>query len=216
MNLELLGRVQKEFSITGYAIHETVLAIAERVNRKVHTLRLHWQIAQVMTRLDQLQIDLGRSMCAAVTSRSQSGTSSVDVQAALDRAVDHIGRLKQIALQLDARIRKLKLEAIPEDLLTLQRELSARGTVIERVPLAQDMRGIGRSFAELGLPESVQPAAVIRGPFVLRPATDLVLREEDIVILIGSAGEIGPATARLTGSVPADSLRRTHAPFVIE
>jgi hypothetical protein len=43
MSLELLGRIQQELSISGSALYETVLGLAERANRKVQVLRLHSQ-----------------------------------------------------------------------------------------------------------------------------------------------------------------------------
>jgi hypothetical protein len=45
MSLEFFGRLQKELSLTGSAIYESVVAVAERVNRKVQVLRLHGQAA---------------------------------------------------------------------------------------------------------------------------------------------------------------------------
>ena len=47
MSLELLGRIQQELSITGSAIYETVLALAERANRKVQVLRLHLSLIHI-------------------------------------------------------------------------------------------------------------------------------------------------------------------------
>ena len=48
MSLEFLGRLQRELSLTGSAVYESVVAIAERVNRKVHVLRLHGQAASLL------------------------------------------------------------------------------------------------------------------------------------------------------------------------
>ena len=54
MSLELLGRIQQELSITGSAMYETVLALAERVNRKVQVLRLHSHASSVLSQIVQL------------------------------------------------------------------------------------------------------------------------------------------------------------------
>ena len=53
MSLELLGRIQQELSITGSAIYETILALAERANRKVQVLRLHSQASNLLSQIEQ-------------------------------------------------------------------------------------------------------------------------------------------------------------------
>ena len=53
MSLELLGRIQQELSITGSAVYETVLALAERANRKVQVLRLHSQASSLLSQLNR-------------------------------------------------------------------------------------------------------------------------------------------------------------------
>ena len=42
MTAEFLQRIRKEFTLTLTGLRETVLAISERVNRKVQVLKLHW------------------------------------------------------------------------------------------------------------------------------------------------------------------------------
>ncbi len=217
MSLELLGRLQKEFAITGYAVHETVLAIAERVNRKVQTLRLHWQAAHLLTRIEQQQIALGRMVCAGLVSRTTPGTPEPSqLDGFVIQAVDRIHRLKQTSIQLDARIRKLNLEAIPEELVRLQQELWARGAAIERVSLTAGMQAIGRTVGELALSPSVRVVSIIRGPFFILPGDEVVLREDDVVILIGSTAQLGKASTRIAGSSPTESLHRIQTSAVVE
>jgi len=54
MSLELLGRIQQELSITGSAIYETVMALAERTNRKVQVLKLHSQASTLINQIEQV------------------------------------------------------------------------------------------------------------------------------------------------------------------
>ena len=56
---ELLARFRKELWITGSALYETVVAIAERVNRKVHVLRLHSQATFLLTQIRLLHRQVG-------------------------------------------------------------------------------------------------------------------------------------------------------------
>ena len=69
MSIELLGRIQQELSITGSAIYETVLALAERANRKVQVLRLHSQASSLLSQIEQGHGDLGRQIAALCAKR---------------------------------------------------------------------------------------------------------------------------------------------------
>ena len=62
MRFDFLNRLQKELSITSTALHETIVSISERVNRKVQILRLHWQASTLLERIDGVTHDLGQQI----------------------------------------------------------------------------------------------------------------------------------------------------------
>ena len=136
MSFEFFGRLQKELSFTGSAVYESVVAVAERVNRKVHVLRLHGQAASLLTQIDTVEGDLGKHLADAFSGHAAGHLrpSPADVEQPLNQAADRVHVLKQTLVQVDAQIRALKLEAIQGDLLTLQRDLSLRGAGIEPDP----------------------------------------------------------------------------------
>ena len=199
MSLEFLSRLQKELSITGSAMYESVLAIAERVNRKIHILRLHGQAVSLLTQIETAQGDLGRRVAAALPDRSSATRnmlpSASDLERMLNHAADRIRHLKQNLVQVDAHIRELKLEAIREDLLTLQRDLSCRSAGIERVSVSSDARAAGKCCSELALPQSVRLVTILRGPFLIPPSETFVFRPDDIVIFIGLRTDLEQAAA---------------------
>lgn len=194
MSLELLGRIQQELSITGSAIYETVLALAERANRKVQVLRLHGQASDLLSQIEQGHGDIGRhisSLCAKRPPFShQSILPSDQLEGLLSQASDRIQQLKQTLLNVDSQIRELKLETIHHELLTLQQELSLRAAAIERLPITQGSPVIGRRLAEVVLPASVRLITVLRGPFLVPPDDGLVLRLDDILVMIGLQADL--------------------------
>src|SRR5690349_14355656 len=127
MTFELFGRLHKELSITGNAFHEMVLAISERVNRKVQITRLHWQASSLLQRIDEQTSKVGRQIAADVSRRFlMHGQSSLDVgdlEAVLANTAAQVHELKRSLLQIDGQIRELKLEAIHEELLRLHHDL---------------------------------------------------------------------------------------------
>ena len=202
MSLELLGRIQQELSITGSAIYETVLALAERANRKVQVLRLHSHASSLLSQIEQGHGDLGRqlaTLCAKRPPFSHESTPQPDqLESFLGQAGDHIQHLKQTLLSVDSQIRDLKLETIHHDLLTLQQDLSLRAAAIERFPVVKGSPFAGRTLTEVTLPTSVRLVTVLRGPFLVPPDDALVLRVGDVLIMIGLQAELAQVAAEIT------------------
>ncbi|MEK7237486.1 MAG: TrkA C-terminal domain-containing protein [Nitrospirota bacterium] len=202
MSLELLGRIQQELSITGSAIYETVLAVAERANRKVQVLRLHSQASSLLSQIEQVHGELGRqiaSLCAKRPPFSHESTLPSDqLERLLGQACDRIQQLKRTLLSVDSHIRELKLETIHHELLTLQQDLSLRAAAIERFPVVQGSPVIGKTLAEMALPVSVRLVTVLRGPFLVPPDDALVLRADDILVMIGLQTDLAQAASWFT------------------
>jgi hypothetical protein len=209
MSLELLGRIHKELALTGNAVHEAILAIAERVNRKVQILRLHWQAAALLQQMDLATGALGRQLAdqLPVLRRDSSGQPTVGdgalVEASLARTTVRVHECKQALIAIDAQIRDLKLESIHHNLLQLQRDLSVRSAAIERVAVTRGAAAVGQMLADGPRPVALHVAAVLRGPLLLAPSDNLVVRADDIVILIGSQADRDQFTPWLTMPRPS-------------
>lgn len=203
MTLELLGRVHKEISITGHAFYETVLAISELVNRKVQIIRLHRQASTLLKKIDEVTGTLGRQIVTHVSDRLldkpslDSGVGTINET--LTEAIAKVRQLKTFLARVDTQIRELKLEAIHQDLLALQRDLTLRSGGIERITVTRGAAAAHEPLSALPYSASAHVATVFRGPFVLAPTKDLLLRPGDIVILIGAQAELDRLTAWFTG-----------------
>ena len=206
MNLELLGRVHKELAITGSAFYEAILAVSERVNRKVQIIRLHWHAATLLQRMDHVTSDVGQQIVDQVSRRFLASNQPDSVlgpfDATLTRASVRVHELKQSLIRVDAQIRELKLEAIHEDLLRLQRDLSLRSAGIERLVIARGAAAVGQPVRALPRSSSVHIAAILRGPFLLAPAEDLVFRSDDIVVLVGIQADLDQFVIWFTSKSP--------------
>lgn len=210
MPLELLGRIQQELSITSSAIYETVLAIAERVNRKVQVLRLHGQAASLLSQIEQVHGELGyqiATLCARRPPFSHESTLPSDqLDRLLSQAGERIQQLKQTLLGVDSRIRELKQETIHHELLTLQQDLSLRTAAIERFPVIQGSPVIGKTLTEMALPPSIRLVTVLRGPFVVPPDDALILRANDVLVIIGLQGDLAKVASSFTPARHAKSV----------
>jgi len=202
MSLELLGRIQQELSITGSAIYETILALAERANRKVQVLRLHNQASSLLSQIEQAHGELGRQIAALCAKRPpfshESTLPSDQLERFLGQAGDRVQQLKRTLLSVDSNIRELKLETIHHDLLTLQQDLSLRAAAIERFPVVQGSPVIGRTLAEVALPASVRDVTVLRGPFLVPPDDALALCVGDTLVMIGLQADLAQVASEFT------------------
>jgi len=202
MSLELLGRIQQELSITGSAIYETVLALAERANRKIQVLRLHSQASNLLSQIEQGHGELGRQIATLCAKRPpfshESPLSPDQLERFLGQAGDRIQQLKRTLLSVDSHIHELKLETIHHELLTLQQDLSLRWAAIERFPVVQGSPVTGRTLAEVALPASVRLVTVLRGPFLVSPDDALVLRVDDVLVMVGLQADLAQVAAEFT------------------
>jgi hypothetical protein len=201
MTFEIIDRIRKELFITGSALYEIVLAVSERVNRKIQIIRLHWQASTFLERIDGIAIETGRQLADHLTrSRFTNGEHSVlaAMDAILTRSMTQVHGLKQALLQIDTRIRDLKLEAVHEDLLKMQQDLSIRSARIERLTITRRAVAVGRSARELPRSSSVHLVVVMRGAFLLAPSDDVVFQPDDIVVLIGPESELSSCATWFT------------------
>jgi hypothetical protein len=190
LSFELLARIRKELSLTGSALYETIVAIAERVNRKVHVLRLHGHATTILSQIHAIHrhighrlADLAAKSVGTMSSPASSAFSSLEI--AIRAASDRIKGQRAALQQIERHIRDLKTELAHEDLLTMQRELGLRDAALEQVVVGRGAPVIGHPIGEFDLPATTRIVAVFRGPFLLPLSESMTLRPDDIVILVG-------------------------------
>ena len=190
MSLEFLGRLHKELSITGSALYEIVLSISERVNRKTQIIRLHWHASGILQQIDEVTAEVGRQVADHISRPSLNHQHDAALDTTVSQAVTRVQTLKQSLTQIDGQIRELKLEAIHEDSLKLQQDLTVRSAKIERLTITRHAAAVGQTLSAMPRSSSVHIASVLRGPFLLAPSEGLTFRTDDIVVLIGVESEM--------------------------
>jgi K+/H+ antiporter YhaU regulatory subunit KhtT len=214
MTFELLGRIHKELSITGHAFYETILSISEQVNRKVQIIRLHWQASALLQQIDDVTAKIGEQIAKQVSDRLLYQNQPNSVISVMDQmltdALSRVQELKQSLIGVDAQIRELKIEAVHQELLSLQRDLTLRSGGIERLTVVRGAAAVGQPLSALPHAPSAYVAAILRGPFLLAPTNDLLFRPGDIVVLIGAQTELDQLLFWFTGQRPLiSSLTRS-------
>jgi K+/H+ antiporter YhaU regulatory subunit KhtT len=193
MTTEFFRRIRKEFTLTARGIHETVLAVAERVNRKVQVLKLHWQAASLCDQIEALHQSLGVALCDLLARQTDPRTPDIGrepLEAHLAEIASRIRLLKKELLQVDPQVRQIESEALREDLLNLERDLFLRSATIERLQVVPGAPACGLSVGQLGLPPAVRVVALLRGPAILLSFDSTVFRTGDTVILLGRRDEL--------------------------
>ncbi|MBI4401463.1 MAG: hypothetical protein HY581_07520 [Nitrospirae bacterium] len=188
MTAEFLQRIRKEVTINLEALREIVIAISERVNRKVQILKLHWQAAKVLTQVESVHRDLGESVCTLLPHDGEGHGLELDrpkIQAKLAEAASRLRQLKKELGHIDSMARELESETVQEDLFKIQYDLAARSASIERVQVVPGAAAIGCSVGQLRLTPTTRVVAIFRGATLLTSLDTVVVQSGDVVVLLG-------------------------------
>lgn len=195
MTAELLSRIRKELTVSLAVLREAVLAISERVNRKAQLLKLHWQASDISHKVDSTHRALGVQLFPLLSSsaelkRLEPALGWPEAAGLLSAATSQVGLLKKELGQVETLVRELEVEAMREDLLKIQQDLSTRSGTIERVQVARGAWAVDRSISQMGLSPMTRVAAVLRGPALLHLTDSLVFQSGDLVVLVGPQVEV--------------------------
>ncbi len=207
MTFDFLARLKQEARVTLTAAEETVLGLAERVNRKVQLLRLHWQASQIQSSITGLYRDLGRRLIGELAARpSATGFTaagfgrglSMETQASLMGTSHQVQGLKAQFSQIEAKIGTMKSELIREDISRFTRDVEVRGMTLHYVGVQQSSALAGHRVQELAGMPHVRLVALVRGPLVLGAESDDQLQPGDGVLLLGPPEAVKDAATALT------------------
>jgi hypothetical protein len=200
MTTEFLYRIRKELTITLAALRETLIAIAERVNRKVQILQLHYQAANVSERMRSIHQAVGVRLAEALTDTVAASDFLMRDQVGplLGESASQLRLLKKELAQIDARIGQMELETVREELFQIHRDLSIRSAVMRRVVLEAGSQALGRAVSDLPLP-SGRVAAVLRGSALLTAVDGVVLQQGDVIVIIGLEEDLATLVPRVFG-----------------
>jgi hypothetical protein len=188
-----LQRALQEVKLTVEASREAILTLAERANRKVRILSLHWQASSLHDQIDQIYQDMGKQLCDVVSQTQNHAASDVQVAGPSPNMlfVEGIGRLqllKRELVQTDGLIRELELEVLSEDMAKIQHDLASRAALMSRLVVGAGSAADGCTLAQLRLLPTIRIAAVLRGPVLLSDRIEL--RAGDIVLVCGLREEV--------------------------
>jgi len=181
--MSLFQSGNRALSITLAGLKEAIMAIAERVARRVQMAKLQFQADDAESRLQHAYESLGQCLYALHSAPSPEGLTNLDDALPVSASIRAEHRTLQdirdrLASQYDD-------DGLTVPLIRLHEDLQAGGATVERVIIAPGLGADGRRLADLSLPESVGVLLVRRGDSVLFPSAELVLRAGDQVTLIG-------------------------------
>ena len=176
----------RTFSISIDGAKEAIMAVAERVARRVQVTKLQLQAEDAEARLRQTYEALGQCLYAMHAAHSPE---AVNVEAALPLCES--ARTEQRALQeIRDRLASRYDDVLIVPLIRLQEDLQTGGGTIERITIAPNAQADGKPLGDAVLPENVRIVLVRRSDALLFPSAHLVLRAGDQVTLIGTRSEL--------------------------
>jgi len=183
----------RTLSITFDGAKEAVMAVAERVARRVQVTKLQLQAEDAEARLRQSYESLGQRLYAAQATRSPE-TAKVDDSLPLceDIRAEHRA-LQEIRDRLASRYDDVLI--VP--LIRLQEDLQTGGGTIERITITPNAQADGKALSDVDLPEGVRIVLVRRNDSLMFPSVQLILRAGDQVTVIGNRSALPGAIQSL-------------------
>jgi hypothetical protein len=208
MTAEFLYRIRKEFTITASALREAVIAVAERVNRKVQILQLHYHADYVAAQMRAVQQEAGVRVATLLAGAASAGDPLVQSQAEplLIESAGRLRALKKELAQIDGRIGLMELETVREELSQIHSDLAMRSAALRRAVVEPGSPASGQPAGALPLP-SGRVAAVLRGAAVLTALDGVVLQAGDVVVMVGLEQDLAPVLPRLFARPSAAEVR---------
>ena len=172
----------RTLSISFDGAKEAVMAVAERVARRVQVTKLQLQAEDAEARLKQAYEALGQNLYTTHAVRSPEATR---IDNALPLCEDI--RAEQRALQeIRDRLASRYDDVLIVPMIRLQEDLQAGGCTIERVTIAPNAPADGKSLGEVTFPESIRIVLIRRLDSLIIPSAQTVLRAGDQVTVIGN------------------------------
>ena len=173
----------RTLSISFDGAKEAVMAVAERVARRVQVTKLQLQAEDAEARLRQSYESLGQRLYAVHATRSPEALREVDDALPLCEGI----RAEQRTLQeIRDRLASRYDDVLVVPLIRLQEDLQTGGGTIERVTITPNARADGRPLSDVGFPESVRIVLIRRNDSLMFPSAQLILRAGDQVTVIGN------------------------------
>lgn len=191
--MSILQSSLRTLSISFDGAKEAVMAVAERVARRVQVTKLQLQAEDAEARLRQAYESLGERLHAADSTHSPE-TAQIDDSLPLCENI----RAEQRALQeIRDRLASRYDDVLIVPLIRLQEDLQAGGGTIERVTIVPSAQSDGKPISTVALPESVRIVLVRRNDSLLFPSDQMVLRAGDQVTIIGNRSALPGAIQAL-------------------
>ena len=199
-------RIRREMTITMTGLHEVIIAVSERVNRKVQIIKLHWQASTIDRAIESIHQQVGSQLAATLAMHDGTDVEALspDVNRRLSEANSRVRLLKGDLSQVETVMRELETETLRETLLKVQQDLFIRGAGLERLVIVQTSSAIGQVPSQLQL-GNARVTAILRGTILLTEPDQAQFRAGDIVILIGPREDLKQAVDLLTARQAASA-----------
>src|SRR6266540_1562639 len=183
----------RALSISAAGMKEAIMAVAERVARRVQIAKLQLQAVDAEARLQQAYESLGHCLYTAHTAKSPDAWR-VDEALPLCENI----RAEQHTLQgIRDRLTSRYDDVLSGPLIRLQEDLQDGGGAVERVTITPASPADGQPLSAVVMPESVRIVLVRRVDALLLPTGDLVLKAGDQVTILGDRSAVPVALQAL-------------------
>lgn len=200
---DFLARIRHEASISLTAVRESLISVAERVNRKVQIVKLHAYCSSIEDQLTAQYVNLGATLAEHLPLEPPIHRSLLLppdaslVAPRLASTLTQVQRLRRELHRLSLAIAEIETDTLTDTLLRMHHDLSVRGAAVERWTVQPGSLAASLTARDFEGSSQTRLIAVCRGPALLTTFDHLTLAPGDIVLLIGLRSHLRTA-AHLT------------------
>src|SRR2546427_4803222 len=144
--MKLFQSSTRALSITLEGLKEALMAVAERVTRRIQVAKLQFQADDAEARLRQAYESLGQCLYTTHTAQTPETLKVIDVALPMCESI----RAEQRTLQtIRDRLASQYEDVLTVPLIPLPEDLQAGGGTVERVTIAPGIGADGRRLADL-------------------------------------------------------------------
>ncbi len=200
---DFVARIRHEATLSATGVRESLVSVAERVNRKVQIMKLHAHCSSLEDQVNAHYVNLGAVLAEHLPSEPSARRSlffapdTTPVAPRLASTLTQVLRLRRELQRLTSAITEIETETLTDTLMRMHRDLSTRGAAVERLVIQPRSAAAGLVAREFETSTQARVIAVCRGPALLTSCEQLALAPGDVLFLLGLRAQLR-AAAQLT------------------
>jgi hypothetical protein len=198
---DFLSRIHQEATVSATGLRESLVSVADRVNRKIQIMKLHAQSSSIESQIVAHYVNLGTALVEHLPSEPAGRralflpANTAAAEPRLASAASQVQRLRRELQRLAHSITEIETDNLTDTLLRMHRDLSTREAAVERSVVPPRSAVAGLSARDFETSTQTRLVALCRGPALLTSFEHVALAAGDVMFFLGPRTKVRAAAA---------------------